>query len=144
MENLVTCYISGNKLAILFVYWVKDELWDFRNKEWGLLLVVLRILHQIIRLSLSCWHLGIIEHSRFFGGMGSLAILLGCPRATALSALLHALNLHWSSILHMVIYTFQCYSVKSSHPCPLPHSSKVYSLHLCFFCCHRLQFHPCH
>ena len=25
-------------------------------------------------------------------------ILLGCPKAPALSALLHALNLHWSSI----------------------------------------------
>jgi len=33
---------------------------------------------------------------------------LGCPRAPALSALLHASNLHWSSILHMVIYMFQC------------------------------------
>lgn len=76
MENLVTCYISGNKLAILFVYWVKDKIWDFRNQEWGLLLVVLRILHQIIRLSLSCWHFGIIQHSRFFAGMGSLVYTL--------------------------------------------------------------------
>ena len=39
-----------------------------------------------------------------------------CPRATSLSALLHASNLHWSYILHMTIYTFQCYSLKSSHP----------------------------
>ena len=31
-----------------------------------------------------------------------------------LSALLHASNLHWSSILHMVVYMFQCYSLKSS------------------------------
>ena len=35
-------------------------------------------------------------------------IPLGCPRAPALSALLHASNLHWLSILHMVIYMFQC------------------------------------
>ena len=42
-------------------------------------------------------------------------IPLGCPRAPALSALLHALNLHWSSILHMVIHMFQCYSLKSTH-----------------------------
>ena len=61
-------------------------------------------------------------------------IPLGCPRASALSALLHASNLHWSSILHMVIYMFQSYCVKSSHPCLLPHSPKVCSLHLCFFC----------
>ena len=31
---------------------------------------------------------------------------LSCPRALALSALLRALNLHWSSILHMVMYMF--------------------------------------
>ena len=35
-------------------------------------------------------------------------ILLGCPRALALTAQLCAFNLHWSSILHMVIYMFQC------------------------------------
>ena len=28
---------------------------------------------------------------------------LGCPRALTLDALLHALNSHWSSVLHMVI-----------------------------------------
>ena len=57
-------------------------------------------------------------------------IPLGCPRAPALSALFHALNLHWSSILHMVIYMFQCYSLKSSHPCLLPHSPKCV-LYIC-------------
>ena len=36
-------------------------------------------------------------------------IPLGCPRAPALGALLRALNLHWPSILHMVMYMFQCY-----------------------------------
>ena len=64
-----------------------------------------------------------------------LSIPLGCPRAPALSALLHASNLHWSSILHVVIYMFQRYSLISSHLCLLPHSSKVCSLHLCLFCC---------
>jgi len=38
-------------------------------------------------------------------------ISLGCPRAPALSALLHALNLHWSSILYMLIYMFKCCSL---------------------------------
>ena len=51
-------------------------------------------------------------------------IPLGCPRALALGALLHASNLHWSSILHVVIYMFQCYSLKSSHLCLLPQSPK--------------------
>ena len=40
-------------------------------------------------------------------------IPLDCPTALAFSALLHASNLHWLSILHVVIYMFQCYSLKS-------------------------------
>ena len=66
-------------------------------------------------------------------------IPLGGPRALALSALLHASNLHWSSILHILIYMFQCYSLKSSHllpPFAFSHKSpKVCSLHLCLFYC---------
>ena len=57
------------------------------------------------------------------------SIPLDYLRAPALSALLHASNLHWSSILHMIIYMFQCYSLKSSHPCLLPHSPKVCLIH---------------
>ena len=41
---------------------------------------------------------------------------------------------HMRSISHMIIYMFQCYSLKSSHPCLLPQSPKVCSLHLCLFC----------
>ena len=44
------------------------------------------------------------------------------------------LNLDWSSISHMVIYVFQCYSLKSSHPHLLPQSPKVCSLRLFLFC----------
>ena len=62
-------------------------------------------------------------------------IPLGCPSTAALSALFDALNLDWSSILHMVIYIFQCYSLKSSHSCLFPQSPKVCSLYLCLFCC---------
>ena len=40
-------------------------------------------------------------------------ILLGCPKAPALVALLHASNLDWSSILHVIIYMLQCYSFQS-------------------------------
>ena len=58
------------------------------------------------------------------------AIPQGHPRAPALSTLSHALNLDWRSISRMVIYIFQCCSLKSSHPCLLPQSPKVCSLHL--------------
>ena len=61
-------------------------------------------------------------------------IHLGCPSALALSALFHALSLDWSSISHMVIYMFQCCSLKSCHPCLLPQSPKVCSLYLCLLC----------
>ena len=59
----------------------------------------------------------------------------GHPSVPALSTLSHALNLDWWSISHMIIYMFQCYSLKSSHPHLLPQSPKVCSLHLCLFCC---------
>ena len=62
-------------------------------------------------------------------------IPLDCPSAEALSALIHASNLYWSSVSHMVIYMFQCYSLKSSHPRLLPQSSKVCSLCPCLSCC---------
>ena len=57
-------------------------------------------------------------------------IPLGCARAPALSALLHALNFHWSSLSQMVVYMFQCYSVKSSYPC-LPHRIQKSVLYIC-------------
>ena len=60
----------------------------------------------------------------------------GCPSALALSALSHAWNLDWQPISHMVIYMFQCYSLKSFHPCILPQSPKVCSLHLSFAVSH--------
>ena len=62
-------------------------------------------------------------------------IPLGCLSTPALSALLHASNLQWSSISHMIIYMFQCYSLKSSHPRLLLQSPKVCFVHLCLFCC---------
>ena len=57
----------------------------------------------------------------------------GHPYAPALSTLSHASNLDWRSVSHMIIYMFQCYSLKSSHPCLLPQSPKDCSIHLPFF-----------
>ena len=64
-----------------------------------------------------------------------------CPSALALSALLHALNLDGRSSSHMVIYVFQCYSLKSSHPHLLPQSPKVCSFPLdsTFKCGHDIS-----
>ena len=60
---------------------------------------------------------------------------LGHPSAPALSALSHALNLDWWSISPMIIYMFQRYSLRLSHPRLLPQSPKNCSIHLCLFCC---------
>ena len=46
----------------------------------------------------------------------------GHPSAPAQSTLPHASNLDWRSVSHMLIYMFQCYSLKSSHPRLLPQS----------------------
>ena len=39
----------------------------------------------------------------------------GCHRAPALGSLHHTSHSHWLSILHMVMYMLQSYSLKSSH-----------------------------
>ena len=62
-------------------------------------------------------------------------IPLGNPSAPAPSTLSHASNLDRRFVSHMIIYMFQCYSPKSSHPRPLPQSPKDCSMHLCLFCC---------
>ena len=59
----------------------------------------------------------------------------GYPSVPGLSTLSHALNLDWRSVSHMIIYMFQCYSLKSFHPLLLPQSPKHCSIHLCLFCC---------
>ena len=58
----------------------------------------------------------------------------GHPNAPALNTLSHASNLDSWSVSHMIIYMFQCYSLKSSHPRFLPQSPKVCSLSLSLFC----------
>ena len=49
----------------------------------------------------------------------------GHPSAPALSTLPHALNLDWRSISHLIIYMFQGYSLRSSHPRLLQHCAWV-------------------
>ena len=60
---------------------------------------------------------------------------LGHPSAPAPNTLSHASNLDWWFISHMIIYMFQCHSLNSSHPHPLPQSPKGCSIHLCLFSC---------
>ena len=75
------------------------------------------------------------SRQEYWSGVPFHPIPLGCPKTLVLGAMLHVLNSHWSSILHMVMHIFQCCSLKSFHHCLLPLSSKVCSLHLCLPCC---------
>ena len=59
----------------------------------------------------------------------------GSSQCTSPEHPVSCMNLDWWSVSHMIIYMFQCYSLKSSHPRVLPQSPKVCSLHLCLFCC---------
>ena len=65
----------------------------------------------------------------------SHTISLGHPSAPTPSILYPVSNIDWRFISYMIVYMFQCHSPKSSHPLPLPQSSKVRSIHLCLFCC---------
>ena len=60
---------------------------------------------------------------------------MGHPHAPAPSILYPVSNIDWHFISYMIVYMFQCHSLKSSHPLPLPQSPKVRSIHLCLLCC---------
>ena len=59
----------------------------------------------------------------------------GHPSAPVLIILYHASNLDWRFLSHMIIYMFQCYSLRSSQARPLPQSPIDCSIHLCLLCC---------
>ena len=65
----------------------------------------------------------------------SRTIPLGHPSAPAPSIQHNASNLDWWFISYMILYMFQCYYPKSSHPLPLPQSPKDCSIHLYLFYC---------
>ena len=76
-----------------------------------------------------------VPHPELPSHLPSYPIPKGHPSALALSTLSHALNLDRKSISHVIIYMFQCYSLRSSHPRLLPQSPKDSSIYLCLFCC---------
>ena len=59
----------------------------------------------------------------------------GSSQCTSPEHLSHASNLGWWSVSPLIVYLFQCYSLRTSHPQLLPQSLKVCSVHLCLFFC---------
>ena len=88
-----------------------------------------------ISLSLFCHTLAWIGHRYTYAP--SLLNPLPAPtpsppsrlsQSPSLSSPSHAANSHWLSVLHMVMYTFPCYSLKSSLPLHPPPGPQVCSL----------------
>ena len=65
---------------------------------------------------------------------------LGCHSTWALGFLCHTENSQWLFTLHMVLYMFQCYSLKLSHLLSLSLCTKVCSLCLSLNCCPANKF----
>ena len=65
----------------------------------------------------------------------SLSLPSGSSQCTSPEHLSHASNLGWWSLSPLIVYLFQCYSLRISHPHLLPQSPKVCSVHLCLFFC---------
>ena len=71
-----------------------------------------------------------VPHSEPSSHLSPHPIPQGHPSAPALSTLSHASNLEWRSVSHMIIYMFQCYSLRSSHPHLYPQILKTV-LYIC-------------
>ena len=76
-----------------------------------------------------------VPHPELHSHLHPHTIPLGHPSAPAPSILYHASNLDWWFVSYMILYMFQCHSLKSIHPLPLPQSPKDCSIYLCLFCC---------
>ena len=57
----------------------------------------------------------------------------GSSQCTSPEHLSHASHLGWWSVSPLIVYLFQCCSLRTSHPRLLPQSPKVCSVHLCLF-----------
>ena len=57
----------------------------------------------------------------------------GSSQCTSPEYLSHVSNLGWWYVSPLIIYMFQCYSLRSSHSHLLPQTPKVFSIHLCLF-----------
>ena len=93
--------------------------------------IVVVFCHTLTLISHGCT---CVSHPEPPSHLPPCTIPLGHPRAPGPSILYPASNLDWQFISYMILYMFQCHFPKSSHPFPLPQSSKDCSIHLCLFC----------
>ena len=127
--NQITCFLD-----VLFFFWMYYFLKFFINFNWRLITLQYcgGFCHTFTWISHGCT---CVPHPESPSHLPPHPIPQCHPSAPALNTLSHASNLDWRSSSHMIIYMFQCYSLKSSHPRLLQQSPKDCSLHLCLFRC---------
>ena len=113
-------------LTVLFIFFFKIIYFNWR-------LITLQycsgFCHALTWISLVCT---CVPHPETPSHLSPNPIPKGHPTGPALNTLSHASNLDWWSISQMIIYMFQCYSLKSSHPHLLPRDQKSV-LCICIF-----------
>ena len=122
------------EIYLCFLAWVKDFFKLYLFLIWGYLL------YNIVLVSAICQYESNTNIHMPSPSWASLPLptqptLLGCHSAPVLSSLCHIANSPWLSILHMVMYMFQCCSLNSSHPVLHPLCPQVCSLCLCLHYC---------
>ena len=67
----------------------------------------------------------------------------GSSQCTSPEYLSRAPSLGWRSVSSLIVYLFQCYSLRSSHPCLLPQSKSLFctSVSLFLFCIQGYHYH---
>ena len=122
----------------LFSFFCEDFVWSscYISFQFYLFIFYFTILYWFCcTLTCICCGCTCVPHPESSSHLSPYPIPLGHPSAPALSNLYHALNLDWWFVSHVIIYMFQCHSLISSNPRPLPQSPKDCSIHLCLFCC---------
>ena len=124
-----------NCATLLSVLWIK--LWTFFSDFiYFILFFNFKILYWFCHISTWIRHRYTrVPHPEPSSLLPPRTIPLGHPSTPAPSIQYRASNLDWRLISYMILYMFQCYSPKSSHPLPLPQSLKDCSIHQCLFCC---------
>ena len=73
-----------------------------------------------------CHRCTCVPHPESSSHLPPHTIPLGHPSAPSPSVQYHASNLGWHLVSYMILYMFQCHSLKSSHPLPLPESKRLF------------------
>ena len=116
--------LKASFLILDFIYFQ----YQFVYFNWRLITILYWFCHTLIWIHHRC---PCVPHPEPLSHLPPHTIPLGHPSAPALTILYHASNLDWWFDSHMIIYMFQCYSPKLSHPCHPTESKR----HLCLFCC---------